>query len=46
MTLDGFALAEKDAFVGFPEPTCTRFFSVANRLAQCCHVELAGVHQT
>jgi hypothetical protein len=36
-------VAEKDAFIGFSEPTCTRFFSLANRLAQRCHLELAGV---
>lgn len=43
MTLDGFAQAQKEAFAGFSESTCARFASLANRVAQRCHVELAGL---
>jgi 1-acyl-sn-glycerol-3-phosphate acyltransferase len=41
--LDGFAGAEKDAFVGFSAEASGRFYALANRLARRWRVEVSGL---
>ncbi len=43
MNLDGFAPAEKDAFVGFSAEASDRFYALADRLARRWQVEVLGL---